>query len=1520
MGVAFLYLNRCASPAMARGKGKVRVDVDLRPIPYDVSKVHASKTERAIIIAVICVIAVAVAIYIGLKPAKDLVSKVSNPKTCPKDEAGFTCSAHGTCVDGVCKCRTGWTGTNCAEDISQCATGFKVDNDGNTVQPAVKAICSGRGTCYNGTCVCDQGWQGINCGTIFNQCPTAVQEGQALICSGPTQGTCNNATGTCLCEAGFTGAACQFPLSCPRDPDTDTICSGRFCNDPGSPGYDTSAPDYSCICAKDSAGTTDGTALYGVACTATSPSDCPGNGCGGDATKGICDTTSATCKCRPGYTGHGCEEVIPVNTTSGHNPVGGGGWVCSGFSMKAWETAYMSPAGAFAPSVDHTIANAYAHDPASAPGTKDLLEMAKTIYGQTPNAIYAPGHSEGAAAEALVARHGQLGSSSGAMDSPLTCTCNPAYGVEGSANCGGCKSGNPPMAMSPADYAAYYSTSSSGFRESFIGECGPACPGTVTKVVGKTTVTTACYGNGQCVYGGNCQCFDEVPGDLGQAYRDADIKFCFGCKAAVKLTKDWGAQPTVTQPHGDQSFYSPTAPDDHFYGPILCPGYVTDVPEGTFNHGLHNFCYGKGVCSKFSCGVCHCDGGTMANPKGDENVSRYRNDANAHSLLTGNNPYIEGPNAVNADCRWCAPGLTVPWGGRFTNKPAIQTKAVTTMHAPEDDSGRNAPGIADGTREPETRTFASGVFLGDGKEYDVGPCLTCAFQYQPTVNNAATWGPSDDWKYTEVTWGPACKDICTIQNTASPGCLTGGSCNYPPSWFANVDPSKPSVIPGASVKMHSTVDSNGRKSSPFAVDLRMPINSCHGFQCGIAAFWIPPLGADTGLTNYTQEELTAARSGTNADSALPSTGTSIPSFFPCSCPYDYYDTTSATKGNPFCIPQKGNCCVSSVVNPLTGGPSHCGAFGSENVAKVHHGSTPGTPGVSYAGADHKPFKGVTVRGGQVPPGVNEWGCTGYGKDGVTAECSMSDAEKRKGDFTFRCKCAPGYDYSNPEIADTCSSTGSNALCQGPPQGASKYYEIQSSGPGGNSDANAPGAWVQQGIHSTDPKRATVQADEDNAYIYSAYATGCCFSTPRPNSSVCGLTDGCGIPWYSLDGHSSATDWCTHGRAPWKPTSAAGAIIGGGLAKITGGLGCHIHDNAHCVQTTKSNEPWVRTNWTCEAEKPGCAWAHGGISQCAVVGPVHFGCPTSCFRDYTEVLLADGTWTPITKVQSGMEVESGYGVPCTVLFVEEQFGGRKMWGFNGGPLFATVDHPFMEAKKRIRMLRDPNTAWSKAKAYTNVGAIEVGTLLLSRDGPVEVAEIKEETIPLETKVYDLVTSTQTYVVRASAESPPMVVFDDMPELNRSPSVVLGVRDLFYWLHSVWSEMEILAKRGSVRRRAWRYALSHKVMDTIRPVLTQVPEPVRDLAKNKDFAENRAKEGIASFFEASQSDSLYMELANTVWIKTAEALMEALEPLSFAQGKAVRSRCLGALNDAKEDFISLPESVVDAWEEATRATLL
>ena len=286
------------------------------------------------------------------------------------------CNFRGKCIFGECVCQKGWTGDSC--DKMQCKnlcsghgdcvvnminttvrneTNASMPNYNKTVEDGVVCKChqgwggpsndcrwnvtcaedcNGNGDCLDGKCFCSHGWSGATCKT--KTCPN--------MCSG--HGVCRE-NRTCACQADYTGETCDVQR-CPND------CGGRshgicfnlkcVCNEHFM-GVDCSEARCKNDCSKHGKcvqGKCNCQIGYGgkdcsVRLCPGVDEPCSGNGgCDGATGKCICsqgwegrmcaistcldrgvwNATSRACKCKPGYQGTICNEMLcSVNSETG---------------------------------------------------------------------------------------------------------------------------------------------------------------------------------------------------------------------------------------------------------------------------------------------------------------------------------------------------------------------------------------------------------------------------------------------------------------------------------------------------------------------------------------------------------------------------------------------------------------------------------------------------------------------------------------------------------------------------------------------------------------------------------------------------------------------------------------------------------------------------------------------------------------------------------------------------------------------------------------------------------------------------------------------------------------------------------------------------------------------------------------------------------------------------------------------------------------------------------------------------
>eukprot|EP00937_MAST-01D_sp_MAST-1D-sp2_P004189 g4189.t1 len=239
---------------------------------------------------------------------------------CPVGPDGKkVCSDRGRCNQASKRCEQcadGYTGRACETKQVACPS-----NAAGVCSGAARGVCDGK----TGRCSCKTGYAGTECAEEVQGCPRGGDE--QSVCNYPAGGKCDVAKGakpatgralrlrralavvaaTCSCHAGWTGAACDKPPVCtggcgrgvcvltPRaEPFARCECSG---------GYTGAACDRAPGCPKNAAGV-----------------ECSG------AARGECDRQKRLCACKAQFAGGACEEEARDQPC----PVGKSGEQCSG--------------------------------------------------------------------------------------------------------------------------------------------------------------------------------------------------------------------------------------------------------------------------------------------------------------------------------------------------------------------------------------------------------------------------------------------------------------------------------------------------------------------------------------------------------------------------------------------------------------------------------------------------------------------------------------------------------------------------------------------------------------------------------------------------------------------------------------------------------------------------------------------------------------------------------------------------------------------------------------------------------------------------------------------------------------------------------------------------------------------------------------------------------------------------------------------------------------------------------------
>ena len=130
---------------------------------------------------------------------------------------------------------------------------------------------------------------------------------------------------------------------------------------------------------------------------------------------------------------------------------------------------------------------------------------------------------------------------------------------------------------------------------------------------------------------------------------------------------------------------------------------------------------------------------------------------------------------------------------------------------------------------------------------------------------------------------------------------------------------------------------------------------------------------------------------------------------------------------------------------------------------------------------------------------------------------------------------------------------------------------------------------------------------------------------------------------------------------------------------------------------------------------------------------------SAYWDYSRggayaVLAADGSEKAIETIEVGERVLGLDGGTDEVIgFGRPTLDGRQLHALNDSGFFVTADHPFLTTGG-LKAL-DPETT-NLARPALKVGRLEVGDVLLTVNGPVELRSIRSQDAPADTVVYNL----------------------------------------------------------------------------------------------------------------------------------------------------------------------------------------
>ena len=129
--------------------------------------------------------------------------------------------------------------------------------------------------------------------------------------------------------------------------------------------------------------------------------------------------------------------------------------------------------------------------------------------------------------------------------------------------------------------------------------------------------------------------------------------------------------------------------------------------------------------------------------------------------------------------------------------------------------------------------------------------------------------------------------------------------------------------------------------------------------------------------------------------------------------------------------------------------------------------------------------------------------------------------------------------------------------------------------------------------------------------------------------------------------------------------------------------------------------------------------------------------SSCFTAETKIRMADGSELPISEVQMGDWVMSGWNEANQVLGIEVvPLAGRTLYGINGAHPFFTAEHPFA-TQDGWKSLSPEATYLESYKMI--VGWLKTDDYLRTERGWRQLRSLRKSWLPPETRVYNLMLS-------------------------------------------------------------------------------------------------------------------------------------------------------------------------------------
>jgi len=164
------------------------------------------------------------------------------------------------------------------------------------------------------------------------------------------------------------------------------------------------------------------------------------------------------------------------------------------------------------------------------------------------------------------------------------------------------------------------------------------------------------------------------------------------------------------------------------------------------------------------------------------------------------------------------------------------------------------------------------------------------------------------------------------------------------------------------------------------------------------------------------------------------------------------------------------------------------------------------------------------------------------------------------------------------------------------------------------------------------------------------------------------------------------------------------------------------------------------------EEWGCPWHLRDIWTPEILEHTSFfmGCMDwgpECFLAGTQIIMSDGTTKPIEDIRIGDMVKGQKGDNIVYDLYHYILGDNLVYSINNGKYFVTALHPFMTIDGWKAF--DPVRA-KEFNPQLEIGQLELGDILITIDGNIELETISTTTFPFDTEIYNFaVTGDGTY---------------------------------------------------------------------------------------------------------------------------------------------------------------------------------